>query len=307
MKLWAPALIALTLVGCNKPSAGPPGPGTNAASDAERAAPAAADAAQAKPAAPAPPNSSAASPSGLPMLAYVYDYSLEIPTARLRPLVESEADDCTRAGPEVCQVTGTSIHETGRDHIAADLSLRATAAWIAKFKTTLAADVGAAKGRIARTEITSDDLSRQVVDTEAAIRAKTTLRDRLQEILQTRPGKLSDLVDVENTLAGVQGELDATQSELNAMRQRVAMSEVKISYQSGGVFAPEGAWSPVADAAHGVVGDFAVSLGVVITLIGVIVPWALILAGGAWLGLAVKHRLRQERIRADKLAQTAAS
>ena len=88
----------------------------------------------------------------------------------------------------------------------------------------------------------SEDLTRQIVDTEAAVRARTALRDRLQAILATRPGKLSDLLEVEKELARVQGELDATQSELAVMRTRVVTSLLTITYSSGAsLMAPRGA------------------------------------------------------------------
>lgn len=142
--------------------------------------------------------------------------------------------------------------------------------------------------------MTSEDLSREIVDTEARLRAQTTLRDRLQALLASRPGKLSDLVELERELARVQGELDAAQSQLEVMRQRVAMSEIDVTYESAGVLAPQGVWSPLARAFADFLGIIALTLGLMVQLIAWTAPWIVI--GGA-LVWVFRKRLPKLRFR----------
>ena len=75
-------------------------------------------------------------------------------------------------------------------------------------------------------------VTRVIVDTEATLRAKRALRDRLQQLLATRPGSLADLLGVERELARVQGEIDSSEPNLASTRTRVAMSAVTIEYAS---------------------------------------------------------------------------
>ena len=291
MKLRIAALCAIALASCNKPAGGPP---QGAPSDTAAASAAASDASA--PQAKTASNPTAEAPLATPMLAYVYAWGLEVPAGQSAGPGGQAPGRVRRRRPE--RLPGhRQQHPRGRAATACqgDLSLRATAPWVAQFKTALSADVQASGGRLATTEVTSDDLTRQVVDTEAAVRAKTALRDRLQTTLETRPGKIDDLVDLETKLADVQGDLDATQSELVAMRERVAMSEVKISYNSTGVFAAEGVWTPVADAAHQVVGAFAGSLAFLVMAVGVLAPWAIALGFVAVLGLMVSRRRKTAR------------
>ena len=56
--------------------------------------------------------------------------------------------------------------------------------------------------------VETDDLSRSIVDTEAALRSKRALRDRLQALLQRPADKVQDLFDVEQQLTQVQTEID---------------------------------------------------------------------------------------------------
>jgi hypothetical protein len=115
------------------------------------------------------------------------------------------------------------------------------------------------------------------------MRAKTTLRDRLQRLLAERPGKLAELLELERALAEVQGQIDAAQSELAVMRTRVATSAMQIEYASTGISTRPGAWTPLTEALGDAGGMLAASLGVLVQLIVVAAPWAAVAAGLAFL------------------------
>jgi len=223
-----------------------------------------------------------AAPSSTPMLAYSYEYGIEAPPSRIRGLAARRQAECVAAGPTQCQVTGSEITEASRDQVTAKLTLRAAPAWLKGYPDRLAKDASDAGGRLAKQTVTSEDLSRQIVDTEAAVRAKTALRDRLQSLLETHPGKIEDLLKVEEALANVQGELDATNSELATMRERIATSDVTIEYDSAGVLTPQGAWSPIPRALSSVTGIFADSLAAIIYVFAYALPWVLIAGGLLW-------------------------
>ncbi|WP_309645396.1 DUF4349 domain-containing protein [Phenylobacterium sp.] len=222
-------------------------------------------------------------PAGVPMLAYSYDYGLTAPPKAIRALLARHEAACAKAGPAVCQVTGSSVTEEGPDRVVGQLSMRATPAWLTRFRTGLAGEAKDAGGRLVRASVASEDLSREIVDTEAMLRAKTTLRDRLQGLLASRPGKLADLVELERELARVQGELDSAQSQLAVMRQRVATSEIEVGYESAGVLAPQGVWAPLAAAFGDFVAILAVTLAGMVRFVAWTTPWLILLAGMAWL------------------------
>jgi hypothetical protein len=237
-----------------------------------------------KPPAPAPANAvETSSPAATPMLAYAYDYAVEAPAERIRGLVAKRVAECTAAGPARCQVTGSNISEQSKDEVTARLQLKATPAWLAGYAERVAKDAAGAGGSLTNQTVTSEDLSRQIVDTEAAVRAKTALRDRLQALLETRPGSLEDLLKVEEELASVQGDLDATNSELAAMRERVATSDVTIEFSSAGVLSPQGSWSPIPHALSDVSGIFAASIAAIIYVIAFAAPWLLVIGLPLWI------------------------
>ena len=263
-----------------------PQSGYKEAPAAEAAMAPAADAAAAAEPAPA-----SAAPAEVPtgaQIAYSYHYGVEVPADRATDLMRRHETACTRAGPSVCQVLESESRRHGRDSVSASLELRAAPAWLTTFRATLEADAEQAGGRIAAASTESEDLTRSLTDTAARLRALTTLRDRLQTLLATRSAPLEQLLATERELARVQGELDATQSALTAMRTRVALSHVSLSYRSAQQFAPDNAFTPVKEALTGSLAAFMGTLGAIIYALATLLPLALILGPLAWLGW--KHR-----------------
>ena len=287
MRVLLVLMIGLLITGCSRPVGGNSRHLSADMAEKTGALQASPPSAAAPPTAGSPPQ--AAATASMPQLAYAYQYGLESPPGRVRGLIARHEAACNAAGFAVCVVTASNIEELGRDSLHATLTLRATPAWLAGFRSGMARDARDANGRMVRAAVTSEDLSTQIIDSEAALRARTTLRDRLQAILQSRPAKTADLVEVATALAKVQGELDATQSMLAAMKLRVVTSEMDIDYASAGVLAPQGVWSPLTHAINQFVGTVASGLGVMISIFAFLLPWALVLGGLAWL---FRKRLR---------------
>jgi hypothetical protein len=282
MRWLALVSVSILVVGCSKPA---PSNRADMAPDAAAPqrfalrAPVAARVGEAKK--PRPDPLPATTPI-LSMLAYSYGYSLEAPSAGVRALEARHEAACRGAGPASCQVTASNIQSAGADSVEATLSLRAAPAWLDQFRASIAKDATSAGGRVVSATVTSEDLAHSIVDEAAAVKAKTALRDRLQTILETRPGKMSDLLDVETALANVQGELDAATSELAQSQERVATSVLTIDYKSSGVLAPDSIWSPLGSAINDIAGSIVGALAVMVRIVTVLLPWGLVVGAGVW-------------------------
>lgn len=246
---------------------------------ADAAAAPAAEAARAPPLSGAPPSVVAA---GAPMMAYAYSYRLRLPPRRVDELRRRHETACVKAGYRVCQVVSTFVTGQGEDEVQGQLILRAAPTWLRGVRDGLEGEAKDLGGKVTSSEVTSEDLSREIVDTTAQLRAKTTLRDRLQALLASRPGKVGDLLEVERELARVQGEIDSTQSQLAVMQARVATSELTLRYESQAVLGRASAWSPLADAFTDFLAISAASLAGLVRLLAWLAPWALIGGGLLW-------------------------
>lgn len=226
----------------------------------------------------------------VPQLAYAYAYTLETPTDEIAGLAARHEQACIQAGPQRCQVIGSSTQSYGQDERRATLEIRAEPGWLTGFRNGLARDAEAADGRIADSSTTSEDLTRAIIDTEAHLGAKTALRDRLQTMLATRDGNLQSVLEVERELARVQGEIDSATSTLQVMRARVSMSHLTLTYQSRGVMAPDSATAPLQAALNNALGVFMTGLASVVTILAFALPFLIVLGPIAWLLLRARRR-----------------
>lgn len=299
------ALMA-AIAGCGQPAA--ERSYSDNAVDMELVAPqeAAADAAAptAAPATPdgAPPTAAVQAAS----IAYVYRYGLELPADRAPELMSRHEQACVAAGPAVCQVIGSQSSRYGRDELTARLEIRATPTFLTAFRAGLAGDAEAAGGRVAMAATDSEDLTRALVDTEARMRALSTLRDRLQQLLATRSAPLEQLLATERELARVQGELDAARSTLEVMRTRVATSRLIIDYSAEGRLAPDSAFRPVTEALDSALAVFMTVVGALILFLAGALPFLLLGAPLVWLLLRWRTRRREQRLAAKRAREAEA-
>ena len=270
------AVAAISLAACKKSElmTPPPTKAPSASSDANAAA-AGADATSR--------GASGSTSPEAPMLAMAYRLGLAVPADQVRPLMESHQEACERAGTDQCQVMAASADAEHGDRATASLTLRATPAWMRMFRSRAEADAKDLGGKIEAAEAEGDDLSTQITDTEAAQQARAAEEARLTELMQRRTHSLGDTLQVEQEITRVQGEMDQASSELAAMKTRIAMETVTISYESTAMAAPEGDAAPLASAAHGFLGNVYAMLATLLTLVSFLLPVALIGAPIAWL------------------------
>lgn len=233
----------------------------------------------------APGGNAAEAALRVPQLAYDYTYTFVAPVAGVEALMTADQAACERAGVLECQMISQSASTYGDARsVRKTLELRATPAWIKKWRGGLDASVAKAHARITQQNVSSEDLSLQIVDTSARIRNKEALRDRLQEIVRTSKGKVSELIEAETQLSQVQADIDASKSALAVMQKRVATSHLTLSYESEGTAASRGTFAPVADASRNILGNMMVVVALLINILSFLVPLAVIGVPAVWFG-----------------------
>ena len=191
----------------------------------------------------------------LPKLAYVYDFAFRLPGEDIGKLQRRHADLCEQQGPTSCQIVGMSKSGEEADHVTGELQLAVATRQARAFGALLekeAADSGAEQ---VSAEISAEELSKQIVDTEAHLRARIQLRDRLMEVLRTLKGDVRELVEAERSVAQVNQEIDRARSWLKEMRGRVAFSRMTVRYDTA---------QPAANAFLGPIESVAGSMGAIL-------------------------------------------
>ena len=272
---------------------------------------------QAPAAAPAPPGNAPVDAEGRPQqptqtgapspalyLAYTYAMQLEIPSQRLASVMDAHIQACNAAGPRLCQLVGSNKSGDPDSYMEGYVSIRGEPQWLRTFMGGMAAQVDAAGGRIQGQTTSTEDLTRQIVDTEARLRAQTALRDRLQDLLRSRPGRLSDLLEVERELARVQGEIDSVQSNLAVMRTRVAMSELTVNYRSAPRSVGSDTFEPLRNAFANFLGIIVGGLAAIVVIIAGLIPVAIVVIPIVWLVLRWRRRRGGRFLKRETPSQT---
>ncbi|GAA4052511.1 DUF4349 domain-containing protein [Parerythrobacter jejuensis] len=221
-------------------------------------------------------------PVSAPQIAYVYDYGYRVAPDQISTLAQRHVDLCEKKGPQTCRVI--SLQQSGSEGSYAYGKLElAVAAGVARdFGKELSAAAESVDGEQVNVAISGEDLSKRIVDTEARLRARSLLRDRLMEVLRSRRGTVAELVEAERGVAQVNEEIDQARSWLTEMRGRVAFSRVSIDYNSsartGGSFS-----RPIVEAFQSMGSIMGATIGFLIYLVAGGIPVILALLGLRWL------------------------
>ena len=217
-------------------------------------------------------------PVGLPQVAYVYSYGFRLPGETIPRLQQRHADLCESKGPLVCRIVSMDQTTEEGSYTGGTLQLAVASSKARSFGKQLATLAEGEDGTQIKAAISGEDLSKRIVDTEARLRARAMLRDRLMEVLATRRGTVTELVEAERGVAQVNEEIDQARSWLSEMKGRVAFSRLDIAYESA--LPPPDPGGGFIDPVRSSVGQIGTILGsivgVLITLAAVFGPFGLI-------------------------------
>lgn len=210
--------------------------------------------------------------AALPQIAYTYSYRFRLPTDAVTKVQETHLDLCEKLGPARCRVVEMQRGASSGEYAHGSLKLQVAAPLARDFGTRLVATAGEAGGEAIDRAIQAEDLSKQMVDTDARVRTKEALVARLTNILETRSGNIEQAVAAERAVNTAQEELEQARAWLAEMRGRIAMSTIDIAYESGGPLG--GGFSEPIRRAFANIGSFTgQSLSILITLMAGLLPW----------------------------------
>ena len=219
-------------------------------------------------------------PVSLPKMAYLFDYGFRLAGSAIGPLQQQHADMCEAQGPYVCRIVSMTRTGEDEDEIRGELRLEVASDKARGFGALLSAAAEAADAEAFRANIEGEDLSKSIVDTEAHVRSRIALRDRLMEVLRTRQGKVEELVEAERQVAAVNEEIDEAQSWLREQRGRVAFSRMTLTYETA---TPGGSFLKPVEGALGSLGSiFGIAVAALILMLAVAGPILLGVLGVRW-------------------------
>lgn len=241
------------------------------------------------------PNQGGGQPAGQRLIAYTYNYGFKVPAGRMQGLLDAHKKLCEDAGPAKCYVVNSSISGLGANEQSyGQMTIRASADWVKAFRAGMVDGLKPYEATLDSNSDSAEDLTVNIVDSEARLRSMKTMRDRLQELLRDRPGKLSDLLEIEREFARVQGDIDAAESVLAQMKLRVAMSVLTLNYTASYTAGSESIWRPLTESFDDFMPNLVGAMAGIVRFIAWILP-VVIFGGLALFGLLSLFRWRGRR------------
>ena len=238
-----------------------------------------------------------------PKIAYTYNYGYRIASEEIAPLAQKHIDLCEKLPNNGCRVVNLEQFGSEGSYANGNLELAVAAGKARAFGQQLAGAAEGMGGEQINVAIAGEDLSKQIVDTEARLRARILLRDRLMDILRSRQGTVAELVEAERGVAQVNEEIDQARSWLTEMRGRVAFSKVSIDYSSGS--RASGSFGrPIVEAFQSLGSTLGMTIAALIYGMGIILPLLAVLLAIRWVLHRFGMRLRfwKDQETAEELA-----
>jgi hypothetical protein len=226
----------------------------------------------------------------VPQLAYRYQLSYRLDGEAIAQTQDSHVAMCRDLGPARCQLVAMERSNKDDRFPTASLKLRVATAFAPAFATQLTQAVTHSGGRALDTSVAADDVSKDIVDTQARIRQRELLVQRMTEILRSRTGKLAELVETERSVAQAQEELDQAKAWLAELQGRVALSDFDIRYEAASFARTQSVSGRLAESASGSLSAFLSGMQALATLLIFLAPWALLGGAGFWAARALRRR-----------------
>lgn len=144
-------------------------------------------------------------------------------------------------------------------------------------------------GKVESVDVTTEDVGEQYADLEARVTNAHRLEDRLADVLAHRPGKLSDILELERELARVREQIERYDGRMRFLKARVSTSRITIAVHEPVPVLEKTTDSPIVSAVRLAWARFLGLVTLAIGWSGVVIPLGLIGSAAWWLA---RHRRR---------------
>jgi len=131
-------------------------------------------------------------------------------------------------------------------------------------------------GRVESAAVETRDATREYTDLETRLSVKRDAQARLLEILRTRTGKLSDLVEAERELSRLVEEAERLEGERRYLAKQVELATITIEIFEPAAFLRDGAAAPLFQALRDALPLLSRSVAMMLYASAAALPWVIV-------------------------------
>lgn len=230
-------------------------------------------------------------PSSEEQIAYSYGFGFQIDGDSIAPLQQRHVAICESLKSS-CKIMRISRASSDSWDGYGELELRVASSNAVTFGNSLAAPAQELGGELISSVRDGEDLTEQIIDSEARLNSRLLLRDKLTSILRGNRGSVSELIKAEEAVADVNEEIDSTRNTLKQLQNRVRYSAVRIEYEPYFGESQTGFVRPVMTALKSIQSTLGISVAILIYLVVALIPVALLVLAIRWLLHRFGKRIR---------------
>lgn len=217
-----------------------------------------------------------------PGVAFDYRYAFRLPNGRIGAAQEAHATMCEKLGVARCRITGMRYSLTNENDVSASLELKLDPAIARQFGKDASKVVSDAEGMLVDQQITGVDAGSAI---ESANRSRAELQDDLDRVNRElgRSG-LSNVVRdrLLSEAASLKAQIRALGEQKKADEESLAKTPMVFYYGSGNAIPGFDEPQPLRHAFGRAGYNFLSAIGILIILVGSLLPWLLVAALAIW-------------------------
>lgn len=226
-----------------------------------------------------------------PGVAFAYRYAFTLPAKAISDIQRQHSDACRKLDPTQCRVTGMSYEQPKQGDVTARLDFLLAPDIAQQFGSDAVGLVEKADGSLAQATVSGENAGAEIAlsqHTSAGLQAELArleARLRAPGLSPDERGELNQRIDVLHQQLG--GEKQLRQQKEAA----IATTPVSFEYSNTGLFNAGG--NPFGTAAAASLGSMSKMLAFVATLVGILLPWALLVG---LIALLIRQRAMKQKL-----------
>jgi len=149
-------------------------------------------------------------------------------------------------------------------------------------------------GDVEREELSTQDVTKAYADLETRLAVKRQTETRLREIMASRTGSMSDVLQVERELSRLTGEIEDLLGQKRYFDQKVATSTLRIQLFEPAAEMTSSPLLPLGTALNDSLTVMSRSISMIVYLLAFVTPWALLCLFGFWIAMKLNRRSAQK-------------